>query len=234
MIGYINQTSRRHILTLEDPVEFRHESARSLVNQRQLGTHFNDFASALKASLREDPDVILVGEMRDPETMALAITAAETGHLVFATLHTNSAAKSIDRILDSFDSSRQAQMRAMLSESLRLVISQKLIPTANLKGRICVMDILVNTSAVSNLIREGKTFQLPSIMQTGRKDGMQLSDYQLLEAVRSGMVTGIVAWEHASDKNLFAQYAPRDVGGNTQAGSRNATNPAFKKTGTGV
>lgn len=222
MIHYINQNMRGHILTLEDPIEFQHESQRCMVNQRELGSHFTDFNTALSASLREDPDVILVGEMRDPETIALAITAAETGHLVFATLHTNSASKSIDRILDSFPGDQQPQIRSMLSESLRAVISQKLVPTADHKGRIAVHDILVNTSAVANLIREGKTFQIPSAMQTGRQAGMQVMDQTLLEHARSGAIQGIDAWEYANDKNMFANFAPRELAVGTVAGATSA------------
>jgi twitching motility protein PilT len=232
MINHINENERAHILTLEDPIEYHHESKRSMVNQRQLGVHFTDFNSALKASLREDPDVILVGEMRDPETMSLAITAAETGHLVFATLHTNSAAKAVDRIIDSFPGDQQPQIRAMLSESLRVVMSQKLLPTQN-KGMICLHDILVNTPAVANLIREGKTYQIPSIMQTSRKDGMQLLDANLLEVVNSGIVHGRMAWEHANDKNLFARFAPKEAQALTQS-TRTQQSPSItgiKKTG---
>ena len=211
MIDHINKTEKGHIITLEDPIEFQHESQRGMMNQRQLGTHFQSFKDALKAALREDPDVILVGEMRDQETIQLAITAAETGHLVFATLHTNSAPKSLDRIIDTFEGGAQAQIRSMLSESLRVIISQKLIPTADGKTRMAFHDILVNNSAIANLIRESKTFQIPSIMQTARKDGMQVLDHSLLEAVKAGVVSGATAWECANDKNLFSQYTPKEI-----------------------
>ncbi len=210
MIDYINTNEKSHILTLEDPIEFQHESKKCMMNQRQLGTHFPSFNEALKAALREDPDVILVGEMRDAETIALAITAAETGHLVFGTLHTNSAPKSLDRIIDSFEGGEQAQIRSMLSESLRVIISQKLVQTNDGKTRKAFHDILVNNSAVANLIREQKTFQIPSIMQTARKDGMQVLDHQLLEAVKANIVDGTTAWESANEKSLFAQFAPKD------------------------
>jgi twitching motility protein PilT len=210
MIDYINKNHRSHILTLEDPIEFQHESQRCMVNQRQLGSHFTSFASALKAALREDPDVILVGEMRDPETIALAITAAETGHLVFATLHTNSAPKTVDRVIDSFPAEQQSQIRSMLSESLRIILSQKLVPKADGKGRVMVQDVLVNNSAVSNLIREGKLFQIPSIMQTNKSAGMQVMDYALLDNVKKGIITGADAWEFANDKKLFMQWAPKE------------------------
>jgi twitching motility protein PilT len=238
MLNYINTNYRMHILTLEDPIEFQHETKRCMVNQRQLGDHFTNFASALKAALREDPDVILVGEMRDPETIALAITAAETGHLVFGTLHTNSAPKAVDRILDSFPADEQPQIRAMLSESLRAVVSQKLVPTADRKGRLAVHDILVATPAISNLIREGKVFQIPSAMQTGRRDGMVIMDSSLLDAVKQGKVSGPDAWEYANDKALFAQWAPRDAMAGTHTGTAGSTNappaaPGVPPAGTG-
>jgi twitching motility protein PilT len=209
MLNYINQTVKGHILTLEDPIEFQHESKMCMVNQRALGLHFTDFSSALKAALREDPDTILIGEMRDAETVALALKAAETGHLVFATLHTNSASKSIDRIINTFPGELQAQIRTVLSETLRVVIAQKLIPSADKKRRVCIHDIMVNTPAVANLIREGKTFQILSAMQTGRKDGMQVADQVMLDCVRRGEIDGAEAWEYANDKGIFAQWAPK-------------------------
>lgn len=211
MINYINETTPGHILTLEDPIEFQHESKMSMVNQRGLGTHFTSFQSAIRAALREDPDVILIGEMRDPETVELALKAAETGHLVFGTLHTNSAAKSIDRIINTFSAEEQTQIRTVLSETVRAVISQKLVPTADGKSRICIHDILVNNAASANLIREGKCFQLASVMQTGRKEGMQVMDRVMLEHVQRGEIKGDMAWEMANDKNLFAQWAPKDA-----------------------
>jgi twitching motility protein PilT len=210
MINHINMNEKSHIITLEDPVEFQHDSKKCMMNQRELTNHFTSFSAALKAALREDPDVILVGELRDTETISLAITAAETGHLVFGTLHTNSAPKSLDRIIDSFEGSEQAQIRSMLSESLRVIISQKLVQTADGKSRMAFHDILVNNNAIANLIREGKTFQIPSIMQTAKKDGMQVLDHMLLEAVKAGVVEGTTAWEAANEKALFAQYAPKD------------------------
>lgn len=209
MLNYINQTTKGHILTLEDPIEFQHESKMGMVNQRALGAHFPTFASAMKAALREDPDVILIGEMRDAETVALALKAAETGHLVFSTLHTNSAAKTVDRIINTFPAEEQPQIRTVLSETLKVVIAQRLIPSADRKRRIGMHDVLVNTSAVGNLIREGKTFQLTSAMQTGRRDGMQVFEQVLMEAVKRGDVTGEDAWEHAGDKAAFAQWAPK-------------------------
>jgi twitching motility protein PilT len=211
MLNYINQTTKGHILTLEDPIEFQHDSKMGMVNQRALGAHFPTFASAMKAALREDPDVILIGEMRDAETVALALKAAETGHLVFSTLHTNSAAKTVDRIINTFPAEEQPQIRTVLSETLKVVISQRLIPSIDKKKRIGMHDILVNTSAVANLIREGKTFQLTSVMQTGRKEGMQVFEQVLMEAVKKGEIAGEDAWEHAGDKSAFAQWAPKET-----------------------
>jgi twitching motility protein PilT len=210
MLNHINLTEKGHILTLEDPIEFQHESKVGMVNQRSLGAHFTNFSSALKAALREDPDVILIGEMRDAETVELALKAAETGHLVFSTLHTNSAAKSIDRIINTFPPEQQTQVRTVLSETLRCVISQKLIPAADKKRRICIHDIFVNTPGAANLIREGKTFQLLTVQQTGRKEGMQVLDQMLLEYVKAGQIDGDVAWEYANDKGQFAQWAPKE------------------------
>lgn len=213
MLNYINQTTKGHILTLEDPIEFQHESKMGMVNQRALGAHFPTFASAMKAALREDPDVILIGEMRDAETVALALKAAETGHLVFSTLHTNSASKTVDRIINSFPAEEQPQIRTVLSETLKLVIAQRLIPSADRKRRIGMHDILVNTTGVANLIREGKTFQLTSAMQTGKREGMQVFEQVLMEHVKRGDVSGEDAWEHAGDKAPFAQWAPKSDGG---------------------
>lgn len=187
MINHINEQQSKHILTIEDPIEFVHPSKKSLVNQREVGPHTQSFARALKSALREDPDVILVGELRDLETIQLAITAAETGHLVMGTLHTNSAAKTIDRIIDVFPAADKEMIRSMLSVSLEAVISQALIPTCDGKGRVASHEILLGTSAVRNLIREGKIPQIQSLMQTGTKMGMctmKSSVYELLEAGR--------------------------------------------------
>lgn len=188
MINHINQNCPYHILTAEDPIEFVHQSKRSLINQREIGSNCNSFADALKYALREDPDVILVGEMRDLETIALALTAAETGHLVFGTLHTRGAGASVDRIIDSFPANQQAMIRTMLSESLAAVISQSLLKKADGSGRVAAYEIMVVNHAVSNLIREGKTFQIPSLMQTGRKEGMVLMDQYILDLVNKGIV----------------------------------------------
>jgi twitching motility protein PilT len=186
LIDHINRNERCHILTVEDPIEFVHPNIKSVVNQREVSSHTKSFANALKAALREDPDIILVGEMRDLETISLAMTAAETGHLVFGTLHTNSAPKTVDRIIDAFPADQQAQVRVMLSESLRGVISQGLLPSADRKGRVALLEILFNTHAVANMIREGKTFQIPSAMQTGRGIGMQSFDTHAMELVKKG------------------------------------------------
>ncbi len=206
MIDLINSTRKEHILTFEDPLEFIHENKLSLMNQRQIGEHTESFASALRAALREDPDVILVGEMRDLTTIQLAMSAAETGHLVFGTLHTSTAAKTVDRIIDVFPTDQQEQVRAMLSESLKGVICQQLLKTAEGKGRIAALEIMLGTPAIANLIREGKTFQIPSIMQTAKKDGMQLMDQHLLDLLKTKKVNPEEAYRCAVDKKQFEQY----------------------------
>jgi len=188
MIDHINRTTKDHILTIEDPIEFVHVSQKSLVNQREIGHHTNSFATALKAALREDPDVIMVGEMRDLETIELAITAAETGHLVFGTLHTSSAAKTVDRIINVFPTAQQAQIRTMLSESLQGVISQTLLKNT-MGGRVAALEILIGTPALSNLIREAKTFQIPGIMQTGKREGMQTMEAAVRALVDAGKIS---------------------------------------------
>jgi len=209
MIDLINSTRKEHILTLEDPLEFVHENKMSLLNQRQIGTHSQSFTNALRAALREDPDVILVGEMRDLETISMALTAAETGHLVFGTLHTNSAAKTIDRIIDAFPKDAQEQVRTMLGESLKGVICQQLLKTADGKGRAAALEILIGNSAISNLIREGKTFQIPSIMQTAKGEGMQLMDQHILELLKAKKITGEEALRCALDKRAFEALLPK-------------------------
>jgi len=206
LIDFINRNSSAHILTLEDPIEFVHQNISCLINQRQIGEHSLSFASALRSALREDPDVILVGEMRDLETISLAITAAETGHLVFGTLHTSSAAKTVDRIIDAFPKDQQEQIRTMLSESLKAVVAQQLIKTIDGKGRVAALEIMVVTPAISNLIREAKTFQIPSIIQTGKKDGMQLMDQAILDLLKLKKISGIDAYLHANNKAMFEQY----------------------------
>ena len=193
LIDHINASEACHILTIEDPIEFVHPNKKSLITQREVSGHTKSFANALKASLREDPDIILVGEMRDLETIQLAMTAAETGHLVFGTLHTNSAAKTVDRIIDVFPQEQQEQVRVMLSESLRGVIAQTLLPRCDRTGRVAGLEVLINTNAVANLIREGKTFQIGSTMQTGRGIGMFTFETYLQELVSKGVLDANVA-----------------------------------------
>ena len=189
MINHINETEKCHILTIEDPIEFVHSNIKSLVNQREVHSQTKSFGNALKAALREDPDIILVGEMRDLETIQLALTAAETGHLVFGTLHTNNAHKTIDRIIDVFPQEQQAQIRVMLSESLRGVVAQALLPRDDKPGRVACIEVMVNTKAIANLIRDGKTFQIPSTMQTGRADGMITQEQAIEELFKKGWVS---------------------------------------------
>jgi len=202
MIDYINDSYEGHILTIEDPVEFVHESKKCLINQREVGTHTLSFANALRGALREDPDVILVGEMRDLETISLALTAAETGHLVFATVHTSSAPKTVDRIIDVFPAAQQGQIRTMFAESIQAVITQTLLKQ-RVGGRIAALEILIGTPAVRNLIREGKIHQLPSAMQTGQAVGMQTLDMALVELVKKNMVSVEEAQSRTLTPNLF-------------------------------
>ncbi|MCB9833635.1 MAG: type IV pilus twitching motility protein PilT [Planctomycetes bacterium] len=203
MIDYINENYPKHILTIEDPIEFVHPMKTSLINQREVGSMTQNFTAALRAALREDPDIILVGEMRDLETIKLALTAAETGHLVFGTLHTNSAAGTVDRIIDVFPADEQDQIRVMLSEALRGVVAQRLLPKKGGKGRCAAIEILSVTPAVSNLVREGKTFQLDSIIQTGKKEGMISMDTALSNLVNEGLISADEAKKHAKDKAMF-------------------------------
>ncbi|HEX8557651.1 MAG TPA: type IV pilus twitching motility protein PilT [Pyrinomonadaceae bacterium] len=189
IVDAINESRRAHIITIEDPIEFVHRNKQSLINQREVSSHTLSFSNALRAALREDPDIILVGEMRDLETISLAITAAETGHLVFGTLHTNSAVKTVDRIIDVFPERQQAQVRTMLAESLRGVVAQALLPREDGKGRVAVAEILVNIPAVANLIREGKGYQIASAMQTGRSQGMVTFETSINELMRAGLIT---------------------------------------------
>ncbi|MEW6336028.1 MAG: type IV pilus twitching motility protein PilT [Acidobacteriota bacterium] len=199
LVDYINRTRSDHIVTIEDPIEFVHENKRCLINQRQVGEHTDSFKQALRAALREDPDIVLVGEMRDLETVAIAIETAETGHLVFGTLHTSSAPSTVDRIIDQFPADRQAQIRVMLSDSLKGVISQTLCRRIG-GGRVPAMEVLIAIPAVANLIREGKVFQIPSIMQTGKRHGMRLMNDSLLDLVKRGVVDPQEAWSRALDK----------------------------------
>ena len=204
MIDLVNRTRHDHIITIEDPIEFVHPSKQCIITQRQVGVHTSSFKSALRAALREDPDVILVGELRDLETIAIAIETAETGHLVFGTLHTTTAPSTVDRLIDQFPADRQAQVRTMLSESLRGVISQTLVKKKG-GGRAAAREVLLSTSALSNLIREGKTFQIPTIMQTSKKLGMVTLNDALLDLVEKGVVEAADAWSKAVDKAGFQQ-----------------------------
>ncbi len=208
MIDWINANRDDHIITIEDPVEFVHKDKKCLINQREIGTHTKGFKSALRAALREDPDIVLVGEMRDLETVAIAIETAETGHLVFGTLHTNTAPSTVDRLIDQFPTDRQAQVRVMLSESLKGVVAQTLLKKKG-GGRVAALEILVVTPAVANLIREGKTFQIASIMQTGKSLGMQTLNDTLLELVKNGVVEPDEAYARAPHKKEFAAYLNR-------------------------
>ena len=189
MIDLINKEKNAHIITLEDPIEFIHPKGKCLIHQRQLGFHMESFSGGLKAALREDPDVVLVGEMRDLDTIQLALTAAETGLLVLGTLHTSSAPKTVDRIIDVFPTSQQSQIRTMLAESLRGVVSQSLLRRADRKGRVAAVEVMVCNGAIQNLIREGKTFQIVSVMQTGRNIGMQPMADHIKKMLQDGVVT---------------------------------------------
>ena len=206
MIDHVNTNKRSHIITIEDPVEFVHQSKGCVINHREVGVHTRGFKSALRGALREDPDIILVGEMRDLETIELALEAASTGHLVFGTLHTSSAAKTVDRVIDVFPAHQQAQIRTTLSESLKGVVAQNLFKRIDKKGRMAVLEILVVTPAVANLIREGKTFQIPSAIQTGKKFGMQSLDDAILDALNSRMISEEDAYDKALVKDRFIQY----------------------------
>ena len=203
MVDEINQTRSQHIMTIEDPIEFLHQHKKCHVNQREVGSDTKGFDRALRSVLRQDPDIILVGEMRDPETMATALTAAETGHLVFATLHTQDAAQTIDRIIDVFPPHQQAQVRVQLSTTLMGVCTQQLLPTRDGRGRVVACEILVPTPAVRNLIREGKTYQLGTAIETGGKFGMQTMDAALAHLVRGGKITRELALNRCSDPDTF-------------------------------
>src|SRR5207344_3383900 len=202
MVNHKNDTEQGHILTIEDPIEFVHESKKCLINQREVGPHTLSFSNALRSALREDPDVILVGEMRDLETIRLALTGAETGHLVFGTLHTSSAAKTIDRIVDVFPAAEKEMVRAMLSESLRAVISQTLLKRIG-GGRIAAHEIMIGTPAIRNLIREGKIAQMYSSIQTGQAQGMQTLDQCLTDLTTKGVITKEEARFRAVNKENF-------------------------------
>src|SRR5712675_925359 len=203
MIDYANLHRQDHIITVEDPIEFVHKSQQSLINHREVGVHTKSFASALRGALREDPDIILVGEMRDLETIELALTAAATGHLVFGTLHTPSAAKTIDRVIDVFPAGQQNQIRNTLSESLKGVVAQNLFKRVDIKGRVAALEILVVTTAIANLIREAKTFQIPGMIQVGKKFGMQTLDDAIMDFLNKKMISPEDAYARCIDKNKF-------------------------------
>ena len=206
MVQEVNMHRKDHIITLEDPIEYVFVPDGCQITQREVHAHTESFSAALRASLREDPDVIIVGEMRDLETISLAITASETGHLVIATLHTSNAARTLDRVLDAFPVEQQSQIRTMVSESLRGIISQQLIPKADGTGRVVALEIMVNTPAVANLIREAKTFMLPGIIQTGKKLGMKLMDDALIELIEQGQISPYEARDRAEQKQLIEPY----------------------------
>ncbi len=206
LVDEVNKSRHDHIITLEDPIEYVIESKGCHVTQREVHTHTKSFGAALRGALREDPDVIMVGEMRDLETISLAITASETGHLVLGTLHTGSAARTLDRVLDVFPIDQREQIRVMVSESLRGIISQQLIPRKDGRGRVLAMEILTNTPAVGNLIREAKTYMLPGVMQTGKKQGMKLMDDSLMELYDAGLISQEEAYIRAEQKALMRQH----------------------------
>ena len=208
MVDYANKNRKDHIITIEDPIEFVHESKGCLVNHREVGVHTRTFSSALRGALREDPDIILVGEMRDLETIELALTAASTGHLVFGTLHTQSAAKTVDRIIDVFPAEQQNKIRATLSEALRGVVAQNLFRRIDKKGRVAALEILVFTTAIANLVREGKTHQIPGMIQVGKKLGNQPLDDAIMEHLRMKRISPEEAYEKSLDKKKFRPFLP--------------------------
>jgi twitching motility protein PilT len=210
MIDEMNRRMKGHIITIEDPIEFVHTAKGCLISQREIGVHTPGFAEALKSALREDPDVILIGEMRDLETISIAVTAAEMGILVMGTLHTNGAAQTVDRIINSFPADKQSHIRTMISTSLRGVVSQQLLPTCNRPGRAAALEIMINTPAVANLIRQGKLDQLETAIQSGGRIGMKTMDNALLELVDKGWVSGEEAYQQANNKHMFEKLKDPD------------------------
>lgn len=206
MVDYANKHRKEHILTIEDPIEFVHQSQGCVVNHREVGVQTQSFASALRGALREDPDIILVGEMRDLETIRLAVEAAATGHLVFGTLHTESAAKTVDRVIEVFPHQEQAQIRNTLSTALKVIVAQNLFKRIDTKGRCAGLEILVCTPAIGNLIRDSKTFQIPSVMQTGKRIGMQSLDDAILDLLNKKWISPEDAYDKCIDKNRFVQF----------------------------
>ncbi len=203
IVDVANRIRKDHIITVEDPIEFVHKSQGCIVNQREIGVHTKSFSAALRGALREDPDIILVGEMRDLETISLAIEAASTGHLVFATLHTTSAPKTVDRVIEVFPANQQAQIRSTLADGLRAIVAQVLFKRVDKVGRIPALEILIATPAARNLVRESKTHQLPSVMQTGRRYGMQLLDDAIMDLFNKGRISGDEAYQKANEKSRF-------------------------------
>jgi twitching motility protein PilT len=206
IIDEANRSRKHHILTIEDPIEFVHVPQKAVINHREVGTHTRSFAAALRGALREDPDIILVGEMRDLETVALAMEAAMTGHLVFATLHTLNASKTVDRMIEIFPATQQEQVRSTLADALRAVISQTLFKRRDIKGRVAALEILICTAAVRNLIREGKTYQIPSAMQTGKKYGMQTLDDAIMDLMKKTWISAEDAYMYSTEKAKFVGY----------------------------
>jgi twitching motility protein PilT len=208
IIDDANRTRRDNIITIEDPIEFVHPGQSCLVSHREVGTHTRSFGAALRAALREDPDILLVGEMRDKETVALAIEAAATGHLVFGTLHTQNAAKTVDRVIEVFTAEEQPQIRSTLADSLKAVVAQNLFRRVDTSGRVAALEVMIVTPAISNLIREGKTYQIPSAMQTGKKHGMQSLDTAIAELLEQKIIAPKEAYEKAVNKDPFARLLP--------------------------
>jgi len=206
IIDEANRTRKDHIITIEDPIEFVHESKSCIINHREVGLHTKSFSAALRGALREDPDIILVGEMRDLETISLAVEAASTGHLVFGTLHTTSASKTIDRIIEVFPASEQMQIRSTLADGIRAIIGQVLFRRIDKPGRCVALEILIATPAARNLIREAKTFQIPSVIQTGKKYGMQLLDDSIMDLLSKGWISADEAYTKANDKTRFRPF----------------------------
>ena len=211
MVNHLNETQKKHIITLEDPLEFVHKNKKCLITQRQVGAHSHDFATALRAALRQDPNVIMVGEMRDLDTIQLALTAGELGLCVFGTLHTKNAAQTVNRLIDAFPYEQQLQIRTLLAEVLRGVISQQLVKRADGRGRVAALEILVNTAAVSFMIREGKTHQIPTTIQTSRKEGMQLMEQHLAQLLETGIITREAAAAAAPNPGLMTAAATNGV-----------------------
>jgi twitching motility protein PilT len=211
IINHVNETRRGHIITIEDPIEFIHEFKRCLITQREVGTHAPSFAEALRAAIREDPDVILVGELRDLDTISLALTAAETGTQVLATLHTNGAVRSVDRVVNVFPPKRQDQIRTMLADTLRMVVSQQLVRKADGSGRLAAIEIMINNHAIASMIRSGNSHKITSAIQAGGRAGMQGLDAVLGDMMKRELISGEEAYEHAIDRATFEQYLARDA-----------------------